>query len=215
VSRWPTSSEAPATTDAERRDTTAGRLIVLSGPAGVGKSTVAEQVCRRLGLRRSVSATTRPPRADEVAGRDYLFVTKEEFRDGIARGEFLEHALVHEQLYGTPRQPIERAVAAGESRLLVIDVQGAMQVQEHRPDSLFIFLDAPDDATLCARLAQRGTEDPAERETRLVRASIERTYKEHYDYVVINDDLDRAVSEVCDIIARDRRRNDRRQSLDG
>jgi len=192
-----------------------GRLIVLSGPAGVGKSTVAGQVCRRLGLLRTVTATTRPPRDGEVDGREYHFLTKEEFQRRIARGAFLEHALVHEQLYGTPRAPIDRAVAAGEDRLLVIDVQGAMQVQEQCPEALFIFLDAPDDATLRERLAQRGTEDAAERETRLVRASIERTYKEHYDHVVINDDLERSVAEVCDIIAGDRRRQDRRQSRDG
>lgn len=208
-------SEAQAGSGADRRETAAGQLIVLSGPAGVGKSMVSARVCQRLGLRRSVSATTRPPRPDEVAGRDYLFVTREEFQEGVARGDFLEHALVHKHLYGTPRAPVERALAAGESRLLVIDVQGAMQVQQQRPDSLFIFLDAPDDATLRERLSQRGSEDPSERETRLVRASIERTYKEHYDCVVINDDLERAVEEVCDTILRTARRKDRRHSLDG
>jgi len=208
-------SEAQAGSGAGRRETAAGQLIVLSGPAGVGKSTLCGRVCERLGLRRSVSATTRPPRPGEVAGRDYLFVTQEEFQEGVARGDFLEHALVHEHLYGTPRAPVERALAAGERRLLVIDVQGAMQVRQQRPDSLFIFLDAPDDATLRERLSQRGSDDPSERETRLVRSSIERTYKEHYDYVVINDDLGRAVEEVCDIILRTARRKDRRHSLDG
>jgi len=215
VSRWPTLSETEAGSSAGRRETAAGRLIVLSGPAGVGKSTVSERVCERLGLRRSVSATTRPPRPGEVAGRDYLFVTQEEFQEGVARGDFLEHALVHGHFYGTPRAPVDRALALGESRLLVIDVQGAMQVQQERPDSLFIFLDVPGDATLRERLSQRGSEDPSERETRLVRASIERSYKEHYDYVVINDDLERAVEEVCDIILRTARRKDRRHSLDG
>ncbi len=215
MSRWPTLSETEAGSSAGRRETAAGRLIVLSGPAGVGKSTVSERVCERLGLRRSVSATTRPPRPGEVAGRDYLFVTQEEFQEGVARGDFLEHALVHGHFYGTPRAPVDRALALGESRLLVIDVQGAMQVQQERPDSLFIFLDVPGDATLRERLSQRGSEDPSERETRLVRASIERSYKEHYDYVVINDDLERAVEEVCDIILRTARRKDRRHSLDG
>ena len=192
-----------------------GRLIVLSGPAGVGKTTVAEWVCRRLGLCRSVSATTRPPRPNEVDGRDYLFVTEEEFHDRVARGGFLEHARVHEHLYGTPRGPIEEATAVGEDRLLVIDVQGAMQVLERWPGALSIFLDAPDDATLRERLAARSTEDREEQAARLATARVERRYKEHYDHCVINDDLDRAVAEVCAIIAAGRKPKDRRHSLDG
>ena len=202
------------TCDAHEPKTTQGRLIVLSGPAGVGKTTVARLVCRRLGLRRSVSATTRPPRADEVDGRDYLFIGDTEFRDRVARGGFLEHARVHEHLYGTPGGPVERAVEAGESRLLVIDVQGGMQVQERRPGSLFIFLDAPDDV-LRARMGERGSEGPEQQEERLRTARIERTYKEHYDHCVINDDLDRAVADVCRIIATDRQPKDRRHPLDG
>ena len=192
-----------------------GRLIVLSGPAGVGKSTVAERVCRELGLRRSISATTRPRRGDEVDGRDYLFLPEEEFRERVARDEFLEHAQVHEHLYGTPRGPIDEAAARGESRLLVIDVQGAMQVKQRRPDALCIFLDAPDDDTLRRRLEGRASEPPREQQARLHTALIERTYKEHYDHCVTNDDLDRAVAEVCRIIAGGPEPKDRRHALDG
>lgn len=194
--------------------TTQGRLIVISGPAGVGKSTVAEQVCRRLGLTESVSATTRARRPDEVSGRDYIFISDEEFKDRVARGEFLEHARVHGHLYGTPRRPVERALAAGECRLLVIDVQGAMQVKQRWPRALFIFLDAPD-AALRRRLRARGSETPEEVEARLTAAQRERDCKERYDHCVINDDLDRAVAEVCRLIATDRRPNDRRHPLDG
>ncbi len=214
MSRWRTSNEAPAARDDREATRAPGLLVVLSGPAGVGKTAVGARVCERLGLRRSVSATTRAPREGEVEGRDYLFVSEEAFEARIARGEFLEHARVHEHLYGTPRGPVERATAAGESRLLVIDVQGAMQVKERRPGSLFIFLDAPD-ASLRARLAARGSEGEAEVDARLRTAGIEREYKEHYDHCVLNDDLDHAVAEVCDIIATARRLKDRRHPLDG
>ena len=192
-----------------------GVLIVLSGPAGVGKTTVADAVCRRLGLRRSISATTRRAREGEVDGRDYFFVTEEDFAARIARGEFIEHAQVHGHRYGTPRRPVDEALARGESRLLVIDVQGGAQVREQRPRSLFIFLDAPDDATLRERLVGRSTEPREQQERRLAEARTERTYKERYDYCVLNDDLDRAVDEVCRIIATARQPQDRRPPLDG
>ena len=200
---------------AEADEAREGMLIVLSGPAGVGKTTVAEAVCRRLGLRRSVSATTRARREGEADGRDYVFVTEEEFEARVARGEFLEHARVHGHWYGTPRRPIEEALARGESRLLVIDVQGGAQVRERRPESLFIFLDAPDDATLRARLVGRSTECREHQERRLAEARAERTYKERYDHCVINDDLDRAVDDVCHLIATARQPQDRRPPLDG
>jgi len=180
-----------------------GRLIVLSGPAGAGKTTVAERLCRETGIRRAVTATTRPPRAGEVDGRDYLFLTEDEFLRRVARGEFLEHARVHGRLYGTPRAPVEQALRAGEARLLVIDVQGAMQVKERCPDALLVFLDAPDGA-LEQRLAGRGTEAEDERRRRCEIAEAERRYKEHYDHCVVNDDLDRTMAELRAILARPR-----------
>lgn len=191
-----------------------GQLIVLSGPAGAGKTTVAEQVGRKLGIRRSVSATTRAPRPGEVDGRDYFFLAEDEFQRRLARGEFLEHARVHGCLYGTPRAPVEAAIEAGESRLLVIDVQGAMQVKERCPDALLVFLDAPD-AAIEERLAGRGTEGAEEQQKRRAIAPAERQFREHYDYCVVNDSLERTVAELRTILSPGRRPEDRRHRLDG
>lgn len=191
-----------------------GRLIVLSGPAGAGKTTVAQLLCRQAGIKRSVSATTRKPRPGEVDGRDYWFLSERDFAERAARGEFLEHAPVHGHLYGTPRAPIEQALRTGQSRLLVIDVQGAMQVKTAFPDALLVFLDAPDDA-LAERMANRGTETENERRTRRQKAQLERSYKERYDFYVVNDSVQNTVARLRDIIAHGRRPDRRRQSLNG
>lgn len=200
--------------DATRPAAPRGRLVVLSGPAGAGKSTVAERLCREAGIRRSVSATTRAPRPGEVHGRDYFFLSEDEFRRRLAHDEFLEHARVHGHLYGTPRQPIEEALRAGESRLLVIDVQGAMQVKACCPDALLVFLDAPD-AALGERLAGRATEGVDEQRKRRATAPAERHFKEHYDHCVVNDDLERTVAELRALLSGGGRPEDRRHMLDG
>jgi len=191
-----------------------GRLVVLSGPAGSGKTTVAERLCREAGLRRVVTATTRAPRPGEAHGRDYLFLSEDEFRRRLARGEFLEHALVHGKLYGTPLHAVTAALEAGERPLLVIDVQGAMQVKQKCPDALLLFLDAPD-AALRKRLARRGTEGEAERRRRFEAAVAERKWKEHYDYCVVNDDLGRTMAELRTLLGRSATPHHRRHSLDG
>jgi len=187
-----------------------GRLIVLSGPAGAGKTTVAERIFAQGEVQRSVSATTRSPRPNERDGVDYIFLSEEAFRAKVARGEFLEHARVHGNFYGTPREPVEEAIAAGKTVMLVIDVQGALQVKARFPEAFLIFLDAPDEATLASRLTGRNTEAEAEIEVRRAAAARERQHKEQYDAHVINDDLDRCVADLSAVIRSSRQPEHRR-----
>ena len=179
-----------------------GRLVVLSGPSGSGKSTLAKRLLALPGLRLkvSISATTRAPRPGEQPGRDYLFVTKEQFeqmRDGL-----LESAQVHGNDYGTPQQPVREAMAAGTCVLLVIDVQGGLQVRERVPGSLLIFVKPPDLTTLEARLRARGTDDEPTIERRISGARCELELARSYDVHVINDDLERAVGDLAAILTR-------------
>jgi guanylate kinase len=177
-----------------------GRLVVMSGPAGSGKSTLAKCLLERpdLKLRRSISATTRAPRAGEEANRDYFFVSHQEFER--VRGDLLEYAQVHGHYYGTPRQTVREAMAAGDCVLLVIDVQGGFQVRQIVPGALLIFIQPPTPAVLEDRLRGRGTEDTATIERRLETARRELELASLYDVHVINDDLDRAVEELASIL---------------
>ena len=145
-----------------------GRLIVISGPSGVGKTTVCEQVLDRLpdGLL-SVSMTTRHPRTGETDGEDYSFVNEVEFRKQIDEGNLLEHAVYQSNYYGTPAEPVERAIAAGRQVVLEIDVQGGIQVAERMPDSLRVFILPPNDEVLRQRLVDRATDQPEAQEKRL------------------------------------------------
>jgi guanylate kinase len=181
-----------------------GKLVVISGPSGVGKSTICRQAAERLGAVLSVSATTRPRGASEVDGRDYYFLTRQEFQRRIAAGEFLEYAEVFGNYYGTPRRPVEQAIAEGKIVILEIDVQGGVQVKAAMPEAMMIFILPPRMEELMRRIEKRGRgEDAATRQERLARAHAEiETGKAHYEYFVVNDDLDRAVQEVIDIIRR-------------
>ena len=181
---------------------TQDQLTVLAGPTAVGKGTVVAALRERYPhLLVSVSATTRHPRPGEVNGVHYYFVSPEEFDSMIEGGEMLEWALVHgTNKYGTPRGPVDAALAAGEPVLLEIDLAGARQVRANRPDAQFIFLAPPSWEELERRLVGRGTEGPEERERRLATARIEMDAASEFDHVVINDDIDRAVGELAGLI---------------
>lgn len=184
-----------------------GTLFVLSSPSGGGKTTVARHVLARLPrLERSVSVTTRRRRRGERDGRDYHFVSPEQFLRGRAHRAYLESACVHGHWYATPRRAVEQRLARGIDVVLVIDVQGAAQVQRRVPSSVTIFLLPPSWAVLARRLRQRATEDAATIARRLQVARREVAGAARYDYVVMNDSLGQAVEDVAAIVTATRRR---------
>jgi len=184
-----------------------GLLCVISSPSGGGKTTVIKEILKRdSSLAYSISATTRPQRGEEREGEDYYFLTEEEFKEKIKRGEFIEWAEVHGYFYGTPKAPIEGFLKQNKVVLLDIDVCGGLAVRREYPEcSLLIFLDPPSLESLTERLKKRGTDSEEEIKRRLQRVPWEMEKAELYDYRVINDDLDTTVKEVMRII-NDKRR---------
>ena len=174
------------------------RLTVLAGPTAVGKGSLAERVRTSWPqVWMSVSATTRPPRPGEREGVHYHFVDDAEFDRLVAAGEMLEWAVVHgRHRYGTPRPPVEQALADGRPALLEIDLQGARQVRAAMPAALFVFLAPPSWDELVRRLVGRGTEDQQERERRLETARVELAAEGEFDVTVVNDDLERAAARL-------------------
>lgn len=179
-----------------------GRLVVLSGASGSGKSTLVKRLLDRPGLRLrvSISATTRPPRPGEESGRDYYFLNPQEFE--AIRGDLLESAEVHGHSYGTPARPVRAALAQGICVILVIDVQGGLQVRAKVPGALLIFVQARSPEVLESRLRHRGTDDEATIARRLKNAVRELELSKEYDVHVINDDLETAVDELAEILVR-------------
>lgn len=172
-------------------------ILVVSGPSGVGKSTVAERVLEALDrFDRSVSLTTRPPRRGDVEGEDYRFVSREEFEAKKEAGELLEWAEVHGNLYGTEASWVERRLERGRGVLLEIDVQGGRSVKSRIPDSVLVFVTPPSREELENRLRGRGTDEDAVIARRLENAGRELAAAADYDYIVVNDDLDRCVDDV-------------------
>jgi guanylate kinase len=178
------------------------RLTVLSGPSGVGKGTVVAEVRRMFPhVWVSVSCTTRKPRAGEVDGVQYHFLSDAEFDELIATDRLLEYASFAGNRYGTPRKPVEQHLAAGRPTLLEIELQGARQVRERMPDAQFVFLAPPSETELRQRLVGRGTESGDVIETRLDRARYELEAHDEFDVVVVNDDVQRAATEVVSLLS--------------
>jgi guanylate kinase len=179
-----------------------GTLFVIAGPSGVGKGTVVAEVLRRVGDRLvlSVSATTRGRREGEMDGRDYRFVDRDAFESMIEADELLEWAEVFDHLYGTPRAFVESHLAAGDDVVLEIDVQGAAQVRDRAPDAVLVLLRPPSLEELARRLRSRGTESEERIARRLGEAERELAQAATFDEEVVNDDLERASSQVAAII---------------
>ena len=195
------SSDLPARF--ERR----GFLVVVSGPSGVGKTSFCTHLLEtRDDCVRSVSATTRVIRPGEVDGRDYFFLTADAFRAREAADEFLETADVHGHRYGTPRRFVDEQVAAGRIVLLNIDVQGGLNVKQHYPDGVFIFVWPPSIDALGVRLRARAQDDAKEIERRLANAPGELAQWKHYHYLVLNEDLPAALARVSAIVEAERAR---------
>ena len=178
------------------------RLVVLAGPTAVGKGAVSTYIREHHPeVWLSVSATTRPPRPGEIDGVHYHFVSGEEFADMVTKGEMLEWAVVHGRAsYGTPRGPVEAALADGLLPLLEIDLQGARQVRATMPDAQFVFLAPPSWDDLVSRLVGRGTETEEERAVRLETAKVELAAQSEFDAVVVNDDIRRAAAELVSLM---------------
>ncbi len=181
-----------------------GALVVVSGPSGVGKTTVVQELLKRPGVTRSISATTRPSRGQEIDGRDYFFWSAERFDAGVQKGEFLEHATVNGKSYGTPRKAVEEAVAAGKVILLAIDVQGAAALRAMKMPFVGVFIAPPSIEELERRIKGRGDTTPEDAARRLALAKVELKETGKYDVVVINVTV---AQTVADILAELRKRN--------
>jgi len=179
-----------------------GKVVIVSGPSGVGKSTICEEVVKRLdNVYLSVSVTTRPRSEKEADGQDYWFISEQEFQERIDKGLLLEYAEVFGHLYGTPRDKVEESVREGNTVILEIDVQGAKQAKAIFPDALMIFILPPTEKDLVERMDHRGREAVDAAEKRLSGASSEIAAAwQYYKHMVINEDLQQAVDECVQII---------------
>lgn len=179
-----------------------GKIVVVSGPSGVGKGTICKKIMDLINAKFSVSTTTRSPREGEIEGKDYFFVTKEEFKEKIEHGEFLEYNIYNDNYYGTSKNEIFNMINKGINALLEIDVNGAYNIKKKFPEALLIYIAPPSMEVLKQRLIDRGTEELEVIENRLKIAEDELKRVDFYDYVIINDDLDTAVNEVKECILK-------------
>lgn len=197
-----------------RRPAAGGLLVVLSGPSGTGKGSI------RRGLRKirpdiiyGVSVTTRKPRAGEVDGESYFFVDEEEFFRKVRAGELVEWAKVYDNYYGTPREPMESQLAAGQDIILEKDIQGALALKERYPEAVYVFILPPSFEELRRRVERRGTESAEERVRRMASASWELRHIGRYDYVIVNDNLEKAVRQLVAVIEAEKCRVGRHPGL--
>ena len=191
-----------------------GTLFVVSSPSGGGKGTIIEHVLEKVeNLSYSVSYTTRAPRSKEVAGREYFFVSRDTFEEMIAAGEFLEWACVHGNFYGTAKNQILEQTAVGADIILELDVQGAAKVRQLLMDSVSVFILPPSYEVLKQRLIARGTDSAEELAIRLRRAPEELREYSNFDYVIINDEVDKAARQLASIIYAERARCMRQEGL--
>ena len=178
-----------------------GILIVVSGFSGAGKGTLMKKLMQDYdNYALSISATTRQPRVGEEDGREYFFITKEEFEKMIARDELIEYARYVENYYGTPKQYVMEQLEAGKDVILEIEIQGALKVKEKYPDTLLMFVTPPSAQVLKDRLVGRGTDAPEVIESRIAKAEFELSFADKFDVVIVNDELEKAEAETLKII---------------
>jgi guanylate kinase len=181
----------------------APQLVVISAPSGAGKTTICKKLIERnRDFRLSISATTRKPRANEVNGKDYFFISKKEFDSKVTNDEFLEHEVVHDNLYGTLRGFVINLLKDGYTILFDIDVKGALKLKKEFGNAILIFVSVPSIEDLRQRLRERKTDDKDEILKRLKRLNEEFEKSTYFDYLVINDDLNRAVTKIEEIIEK-------------
>lgn len=182
-----------------------GLLIVVSGPSGVGKGTLCNTLVKNIdNLFISISATTRPPRTGEINGVNYIFMNRENFEEKIEKGQFLEWAKVYNNYYGTPKEFVIEKLKEGKDVILEIDIQGAAQVKKSCPNGVFVFIAPPSLDELRKRIVNRGTDNEESINLRLKSAKEEMRASFDYDYVIINDDLNKAVLKLQSVILAER-----------